>query len=48
MECRHRRAARLPRFERKDGTTTIPMEFDAFQSFFVVFGKGQAPALANG
>jgi hypothetical protein len=38
----------LPQFERKDGTTTIPMEFDAFQSFFVVFGKGQAPALANG
>ena len=38
----------LLQFERKDGTTTIPMEFDAFQSFFVVFGKGQAPALANG
>jgi len=39
----------LPQFERKEGTTTIPMEFDAFQSFFVVFGgKGQAPALPNG
>lgn len=39
----------LPQFERKDGTTTIPMEFDAFQSFFVVFaGKDQAPALSNG
>ena len=38
----------LPQFERKDGTTTIAMEFDAFQSFFVVFGKGQAPALPNG
>jgi hypothetical protein len=38
----------LPQFERQDGTTTIPMEFDAFQSFFVVFGKGRAPALANG
>jgi len=39
----------LPQFERKDGLTTIPMEFDAFQSFFVVFGgKDQAPALANG
>ena len=39
----------LPQFERKDGTTTVPMEFDAFQSFFVVFGgKGQAPALSNG
>jgi hypothetical protein len=38
----------LPQFERQDGTTTIPMEFDAFQSFFVVFSKGEAPALANG
>ena len=28
----------LPQFERADGLTTIPMEFDAFQSFFVVFG----------
>jgi hypothetical protein len=38
----------LPQFERQDGTTTIPMDFDAFQSFFVVFSKGEAPALANG
>ena len=29
----------LPEFARKDGTTTIPMEFAAHQSFFVVFGK---------
>jgi hypothetical protein len=28
----------LRQFERADGITTIPMEFDAFQSFFVVFG----------
>ena len=35
----------LPQFERKDGTTIIPMEFDAFQSFFVVFGgKDPVPA----
>ena len=35
----------LPQFERADGLTTIPMEFDAFQSFFVVFGrKGEATA----
>jgi hypothetical protein len=35
----------LPQFERNDGTTIIPMEFDAFQSFFVVFGgKDPAPA----
>ena len=33
----------LPQFERTDGLTTIPMEFAAFQSFFVVFdGKGKA------
>jgi hypothetical protein len=39
----------LPQFQRKDGTTTVPLEFDAFQSFFVVFGsKGEAPALPNG
>jgi hypothetical protein len=38
----------LPQFERKDGTTTIPMEFDAFQSFFVVFSKGEVPELPNG
>ena len=32
-------------FERADGLTVIPMEFDAFQSFFVVFdGKGEATA----
>jgi hypothetical protein len=29
----------LPVFERKEGVTSIPMEFDAYQSFFVVFGK---------
>ena len=29
----------LPQFERADGVTVIPMEFDAFQSFFVVFEK---------
>ncbi len=35
----------LLQFERADGLTVIPMEFDAFQSFFVVFdGKGKAPA----
>jgi hypothetical protein len=27
----------LPQFERVDGLTVIPMEFDAFQSFFVMF-----------
>ena len=35
----------LHQFERSDGLTVIPMEFAAFQSFFVVFdGKGKAPA----
>jgi hypothetical protein len=28
----------LAQFERVDGLTVIPMKFDAFQSFFVVFG----------
>jgi hypothetical protein len=27
----------LPEFEQKDGVTSVPLEFDAFQSFFVVF-----------
>ena len=39
----------LLQFARKEGTTTVPMEFDAFQSFFVVFGgKDQAPAFPDG
>lgn len=29
----------LPQFERADGLTVIPLEFDAFQSFVVVFEK---------
>lgn len=34
----------LPKFGRGDGLTVIPMEFDAFQSFFVVFdGKDEKP-----
>jgi hypothetical protein len=34
----------LMRFERADGLTVIPMEFDAYQSFFVVFGgKDEKP-----
>jgi len=32
----------LLQFERADGLTVIPMEFDAFQSFFVVFGGEDA------
>ena len=39
----------LPQFERADGLTVIPMEFDAFQSFFVVFGgKDAKPASKTG
>jgi len=35
----------LLRFERANGVTVIPMEFEAFQSFFVVFGgKDGTPA----
>jgi hypothetical protein len=39
----------LPQFERADGVTSIPMEFDAFQSFFVVFdGKDDKPITGEG
>ncbi|MCX6572445.1 MAG: glycosyl hydrolase, partial [Candidatus Aminicenantes bacterium] len=39
----------LPRFERADGLTVIPLEFDAFQSYFVVFGgKAGKPASKTG
>jgi hypothetical protein len=40
----------LPQFERADGQTAISMEFDAFQSFFVVFSErnqNAERALAN-
>ena len=37
----------LPRFERADGLTAIPMEFDAFQSFFVVFGGEDGKPLSK-
>jgi len=36
----------LLQFERAGGLTVIPMEFDAFQSFFVVFG-GKDPKTAS-
>lgn len=29
----------LPEFSKKDGLTFIPMEFDAYQSFFIVFAE---------
>jgi len=39
----------LTQCEHADGLTVIPMEFDAFQSFFVVFsGKDQTPASPDG
>ena len=39
----------LPRFERAEGLTVIPLEFDAFQSYFVVFaGKAGKPAIESG
>ncbi len=37
----------LPQFERADGLTVIPMEFDAFQSFFVVFSEQNAKPRSN-
>jgi hypothetical protein len=39
----------LPRFERADGLTVIPLEFAAFQSYFVVFvGRAGKPASKTG
>ena len=41
----------LLQFERADGLTSIPMEFDAYQSFFVVFGTlecGGSTPLSDG
>ena len=37
----------LGQFERADGLTSIPMEFDAFQSFFVVFGGTDQGTIAK-
>lgn len=37
----------LPQFERADGLTVIPMEFNAFQSFFVVFGGKDEKAVSK-
>jgi len=33
---------KLPQFSSSDGLTTIPLEFDSFQSFFIVFTKGMS------
>jgi hypothetical protein len=37
----------LLQFEQADGLTSIPMEFDAFQSFFVVFGGKDGKAASK-
>jgi hypothetical protein len=37
----------LPQFERADGLTVIPIEFNAFQSFFVVFGGKDEKAVSK-
>ena len=41
----------LPEFEVKDGRTIVPLQFDAAQSFFIVFRRelppGRPPALSN-
>jgi hypothetical protein len=34
----------LPRFSSHDGLTTVPLEFDTFQSFFIIFRKGTSSA----
>ena len=35
---------KLPEFSSTDGRTTVPLQFDAFQSFFIVFAKGTSGA----
>ena len=35
-------------FERADGQTTVPMAFDAFQSFFVIFDGNDTPIAKSG
>lgn len=37
----------LSQFERKDGTITIPIEFDAYQSYFVLFGEKETALALN-
>jgi hypothetical protein len=35
---------RLPEFTEKNGRTTIPLQFEPYQSYFIVFGHGKHPA----
>jgi hypothetical protein len=35
---------KLPQFLTHDGLTTVPLEFDTFQSFFIIFRKGTSGA----
>lgn len=38
----------LPQIEKKDGIASIPLQFDAYEAYFVVFGKYQKiPGTAN-
>lgn len=42
-------ARALPGFEQKDGMTSIPMQFDAYQSYFLVFaGRGKSSVGTGG
>lgn len=38
----------LPQFSSSDGRTTVPLEFDSFQSFFIVFKKSKSDASSIG
>ena len=41
----------LPQYKQENGVTTIPMEFEAYQSFFVIFsgnGSNKLPTIAKG
>ena len=38
---------KLPQFSSSDGSTNIPLAFEAFQSFFIVFRKGMVGAVSE-
>lgn len=39
---------KLPQFSSQDGLTTVPLEFDTYQSFFIVFRKGRSDNSSEG
>jgi len=43
----HGKIAALPDFKRNGATTTVPLQFAAYQSFFVVFAKQPVPVVKS-